>query len=506
MHAMQSDYLGLGRRDPVVKLDGTLGERRRVYLDSAATTLMARDVHEKLTRYLEVSCANSHTHAHRAGRATTNAIDRARQAVGTLVGYDPALDSVLFTGNGATGALNYLSRALFPPELRHYLKTKDPLGSVRHASAFIDPRRIARLCLLAERPLVVTTVMEHHSNLLPWVEAVGRHNCRFIEVTDQGLLDLADLKRVLAGEGPRVRLVTVAGVSNVTGVRNPVHEIAGLAHSVGAEIAVDAAQMGAHAALSLHAGGESESIDYVALSGHKMYAPGSRGALVGRLSHAVGAQCVGDVGGGMVESVSIDDYVLKDDLTAREEAGTPNIPGTIGLGLAAARLLEVGLSQIESHEAVITERALDALSRIDGVKVYGPSWSLERRAGVITFNVNGLAHGLVAAFLNDTHAIAVRNECFCAHPYVKRLLGVTDAAEAAYLSELAEGERRNVPGMVRASFGMYSALDDVEALAEGLAELTRERERVLAAYRSLPNGNYMRVDAPRELDLPPVFG
>jgi len=209
---MRGEYLGLGRSDPIVKLDGTLGERRRVYLDSAATTLMARDIYDTLTRYLETSCANSHTHAHRAGRATTHAIDKARLAVGSLVGYDPAIDSVLFSGNGATGALNYLSRALFPPELRHYLKTKDPLGSVRQASAFIEPRRLARLLLLAERPLVVTTVMEHHSNLLPWVQAVGRANCRFVEVTDQGLLDLADLRRVLENEGSRVRLVTVAGV------------------------------------------------------------------------------------------------------------------------------------------------------------------------------------------------------------------------------------------------------------------------------------------------------
>ena len=472
---MRGEYLGLGRSDPIVKLDGTLGERRRVYLDSAATTLMARDIYDTLTRYLETSCANSHTHAHRAGRATTHAIDKARLAVGSLVGYDPAIDSVLFSGNGATGALNYLSRALFPPELRHYLKTKDPLGSVRQASAFIEPRRLARLLLLAERPLVVTTVMEHHSNLLPWVQAVGRANCRFVEVTDQGLLDLADLRRVLENEGSRVRLVTVAGVSNVTGVKNPIHEIAALAHAVGAELAVDAAQMGAHVPLALHAHGEAEAIDYVALSGHKMYAPGSRGALVGKLSRAVGAQCVGDVGGGMVESVSIDDYVLKDDLTAREEAGTPNIPGTIGLGLAAARLLEAGLDQIEAHEAAITEHALEALSSIEGVTVYGPSWTRERRAGVISFNVQGLPHGLVAAFLNDSHAIAVRNECFCAHPYVKRLLGVTDAEEARYLSEMAEGERRNVPGMVRASFGMYSLLDDVQALVDGLRELTRER-------------------------------
>ncbi len=497
-----TEFLGLGVRRAVVDLDGGVSERRGTYLDSGATTLMSADVHRALTRYLETSCANSHTHAHRAGRATTAAIEAARDAVGELVGFDPSTDSVLFTGNGATGALNYLARALFPPELRLAIKASPATSA---AKALFGARSSERLEKLLARPLVVTTVMEHHSNLLPWVEAVGRQHCRFVECTPEGLLDMEDLRRVLREEGERTRVVAVAGVSNVTGVRNPVHEVAALAHAVGAEVAVDAAQMAAHARIALHPPASQERLDYVALSGHKMYAPGSRGALAGALDRTIGAHCVGDVGGGMVDSVSVDDYVPKHDLTAREEAGTPNIPGTLALGLAARGLLSVGLDAVERHEAELTEYALDRLGAIGSVTLYGPSWSRHRRAGVVTFNVGDLPHGLVAAFLDDSHAIAVRNECFCAHPYVKRLLGVTDSDEQAYLADLARGERRTVPGMVRASFGSYTRRDDVDALAAALEELAARSARIRDLYRALPSGDWVRRDAPKALEAESVF-
>ncbi len=505
MGAEMDAFLGLEQQDPVIGLDGQRGERRRTYLDSAATTLMSRWVYTQVTHYLETSCANSHTHAHRAGRATTVAIEGARDAVGRLVHYDPGADLVLFTGNGATGALNYLARALFPPELRRCLKTADPKKTAVDAQAIVGRATAARLAELARRPLVVTTVMEHHSNLLPWIEAVGRHHCRFVETRPDGQLDLADLQRILAREGDQVRVVAVAGVSNVTGVRNPIHAIAALAHAVGAEIVVDAAQMAAHAPIHLHVADPEQSLDYVALSGHKMYAPGSRGALVGRLAHTVGTACVGDVGGGMVDSVSLDDYVPKDDITAREEAGTPNIPGSIAMGLAAELLQNTGFEAIEAHEAELVADTLSRLGAIPGVRLFGPAWSEHRRAGVVTFNVDGVHHGLTAAFLNDAYAVALRNECFCAHPYVKRLLGITDAQEHRYLAEMQHGERRNVPGMVRASFGLYSTQADVDALVAGVTELAREKERVLASYEAHVSGEFTRRGVGAALDLPPLF-
>ena len=156
-----------------------------------------------------------------------------------------------------------------------------------------------------------------------------------------------------------LRLVAVTAVSNVTGLYNPVHEIARMAHSVGAEILVDGAQWVPHAPVRMHSGSPDEEIDYLVLSGHKLYAPGSRGALVGKLATLSGRRCVTDVGGGMVEYVTLDDFTLKDKVTAREEAGTPNIPGSIAMGLVAIDKSEPGTALSidagkQEMEAVVT--------------------------------------------------------------------------------------------------------------------------------------------------------
>ena len=292
--ALETAFLGLGQRDAVIALDGTLGERRRVYLDSAATTLMARDVHEALTRYLETSCANSHTHAHRAGRATTNAIDRARQAVGSLVGLRPGdrLGVVHRQRRDRRAELS-LARAvstraqtlpqdqrpagLGPP--RERVPGAAPTGTAvlaRRAPARGDERDGAPL-----EPLTVG----------------GGRRPRQLPLRRGHQRGPARPRRSQARarqEGSRCAWSPIAGVSNVTGVRNPVHEIAGLAHAVGAEIAVDAAQMGAHARLALHARERRPNRSTTWRS------PGTRctrRARVARSSescpHAVGAQCVG---------------------------------------------------------------------------------------------------------------------------------------------------------------------------------------------------------------------
>ncbi|MEK6607294.1 MAG: aminotransferase class V-fold PLP-dependent enzyme, partial [Myxococcota bacterium] len=207
---LAGDFLGLARRDEVRTLDGGAATRRRVYLDATATALMPRAVHEGLARYFEAASANSHTTAHRAGRATTEAIEATREAVGRLVGWDPAGDVVLLPGNGATGSINFLARALFPPELRLPLK-RFPGGAapsaVRDALTASAPEIAATLDELAARPIVVTTLLDHHSNILPWVEAVGRHNLRVVGILPDGRLDVDALERVLAAEGRRVRLV-----------------------------------------------------------------------------------------------------------------------------------------------------------------------------------------------------------------------------------------------------------------------------------------------------------
>lgn len=481
------DFIGLDRHDPVVGPGGDLVPRRRIYLDTTATALMPRMVWDGVGHYLEAASANSHTVAHRAGRDTTLAIEESRDAVGRLVGYDPAVDVVLFTGNGATGAINFLARALFPPEIRALVKRFPEGAPATVVAAFreaLGPDGARLVDDVLARPVVVTTTMEHHSNLLPWMEAVGHHNVRALEVDPEtGALDLRALEALLDAEGGRVRLVTVTGVSNVTGIYNPVHEIARLAHAAGAEVLVDGAQWVPHAQVRMHPGEPAESLDYLVLSGHKLYAPGSRGALIGSLSTLSGRHCVTDVGGGMVEYVSVEDFEIKDQVTAREEAGTPNIPGTIAMGLVAEVLLRIGMDVVAEAEESLTRRLVGRLAAIDGVTVYG-STDLDRvpRAGVVSFNVDGLHHAVVAHYLNDFHDIAVRNECFCAHPYVKCLLHVDPSTERTYREEMHHHDRRHVPGMVRASLGIYSTEDDVEALAAALEALVADRESIAARY------------------------
>jgi len=501
------DFIGLDRTDPVVLPGGGTGQRRRVYLDTTATALMPRPVWRAIEDYLAAASANSHTGAHRAGRDTTQAIEDSRDAIGRLVGYQPASDVVIFTANGATGAINFLARALFPPELRPLVKRfpggAPPLVTSAMRGAFGDTGRHALDEAMA-RPLVVTTQMEHHSNLLPWMEAVGHHNLRAVDVDPAtGALDLDHLARILASDGDRIRLVAVTGVSNVTGIVNPVHRIARMAHEVGAEILVDGAQWVPHGPVRLHGDRADESIDYLVLSGHKLYAPGSRGALIGRLATLQSRTCVTDVGGGMVDYVALDEFDIKHEVTAREEAGTPNILGSIAMGVVAEMLMAIGMDVIAEAEERLTRRLVDRLAGIPGVTVYG-STDLDRvpRAGVVSFDAHELPHGLVAAYLDDFHDIAVRDGCFCAHPYIGVLLGVGDEARRQLRDQLARGDRREVVGMVRASLGIYSTDDDIDALATALTELGRDRDRIAGRYRAELDGNWRRHDGPA---LPRTF-
>jgi cysteine desulfurase/selenocysteine lyase len=506
------DFLGLDCIDSVMSAAPEPCTARRVYLDTTATSLMPRAVWDGLQAYFVAASANSHTDAHRGGRDTTAAIEDSRHAIGRLVGYDPASDVVLFTSNGATGAINFLARALFPPELRPLIK-RFPGGA---PAAFADSLREvlgvegrAAIDELLARPLVVTTTMEHHSNLLPWMEAVGHENVRAARVRDDGTLDLDHLAELLAACGERVRLVAITGVSNVTGIVNPIHEIARMAHAAGAQILVDGAQSVPHRPIEMHprggadAGDRAEDIDYLVLSGHKLYAPGSRGALIGTLATLAGRRCVTDVGGGMVEYVTIDDFAIKDKVTAREEAGTPNIPGTIAMGLVAEALLAIGMDVIAEAEHRMTRALIERLAAIDGVVLYG-SADLERvpRAGVVSFNVCGVEHGLVAAYLDDVHNIAVRNGCFCAQPYVKELLSLHCDTAERFRYAIASGDRRNMPGMVRASLGVYSRIEDIDALGCALETLIRDRPAVLAAYESDRDGTCRRRDG---VDSPQTF-
>lgn len=490
------DFIGLGGEDEVRTLDASAPKkRRRIYLDATATSLMPRVVWDTLQDYFRDACANSHTHAHAAGRATTDAIERSRELIGELVGYDPAVDVVIFTGNGATGAVNLLAEALYPATLPSLLAKgagadaavraagEQLLASLRAAGVADDRKR---------RDVVLVSKMEHHSNMLPWIRAVGHENVRFIDALPDGTLDQAHYRRLLEQEGDRVGVVAVTGVSNVTGILNPVHEMARLAHAAGALIVVDAAQAAPHVPIVMHPSDPAAALDYVIISGHKLYAPGSRGVLVGRRAAFEGDRVVGGVGGGAVDFVSTEEVRFKQEVSAREEAGTPNIPGTIALGIVARLLAEVGMDTVREHEVELVDDALARLSRIDGVVVYGSSDTRAvPRAGVIAFNLRTLPHGLVAAALSDFFAIAVRNDCFCAQPYVKEQLRLQPDVVSACVEEVGPCDVRKRPGMVRASFGVFTTPADVAALADALSFIASHASALREQYVENEAGDFV---------------
>ncbi len=425
-----------GWRDQIVGLDRltpVLNGRMAPYinLDNAASTPPIKSVVEAVNRFLP--CYSSvHRGAGFKSRLSTATYDEAHDTIARFVGADTNRNTVIF-GKNTTEAINKLAYR-FP---------------------------------LADGMVVLSTGMEHHSNDLPWRARACVIRAR---VTSDGRLDEDDMDRLLAAYGKRVALVTVSGASNVTGLVQPIHRLARKAHAVGARILVDAAQLAPHRRIDVRPDDDPEHLDYVAISAHKMYAPFGTGALVGpRDTFLNGAPEY--QGGGTVEIVSADD-VHWARLPDREEAGTPNVVGAVAMAAAAQTLMDAGMDSIAQHEAGLTVYALERLSSIPAVTIYGPSHhGSADRLGVIAFNVGAIPHALVAAILGYEAGIGVRNGCFCAQPYVMRLLGVAEADQVRWHREYLAGDRSQKPGMVRISVGAYNVTEDIDALVAMLQRI-----------------------------------
>ena len=258
---------------------------------------------------------------------------------------------------------------------------------------------------------------------------------------------------------PRPRLLAITGASNVTGWVPPLDEIISAAHERGVPVLVDAAQLAPHRPLP-------QDADYLAWSGHKMYAPFGAGVLIGpRATFAEGDPFL--AGGGAVDLVDLDEVVWTDP-PDREEAGSPNVLGAVALHAAIDELDRIGWDTIRSHDDDMARRLHDGLSAIDGVRLLGPS-AQSGGLPVATFVVEEVSHALVAARLSAEHAIGVRHGCFCAHPYLLRLLGLTSPEVAEYREAVLRGDRRRIPGAVRASAGLITSGDDLDRFLSAVA-------------------------------------
>ena len=386
--------------------------RRYVNLDYAASTPVMAAVWEAVEAFVPFY-SSVHRGTGAKSRISTDAYEKARGSVARFVGAEDG--SVLFVRN-TTEAINVLACAL-------------PAGTK-----------------------VLSTPVEHHANMLPW-RGHDLHLLPFPETPEQLL---ADAERALPG----IDLLAVTGASNVTGEVWPLEQLAELAHAHGAELFVDAAQLAPHRAINMAATG----IDHLALSGHKLYAPFGAGALVSRTA-LTGQPLL--QGGGAIKLVTVDDVIWA-DAPDRFEAGSPNVIGAVALAAACDAL---DMAAVEANERLLAAHLHAGLATIDGLTTYALWPDHPDRVGVASFNLAGYKDCALAEILSAEHAIGVRHGCFCAHPLLTRLLGVTDAEAKRLHAELQAGLDPELPGAVRASLGLGTTAEDIDALIAALTEL-----------------------------------
>lgn len=454
---IREEFIGLDTSYPTA--NG--GSCPRTYLDSTATTLMMKPAKEVIDRFY-AHYGNTHSLLHFGAMISTREYQWAHDRILSFVGADRDAYACFFTGSGTTAGMNRMARVL----------------------------RAAR----TDRDTAVVSVMEHHSNDLPHRKQMPRVLHIPLKEHDGvvGSVCCESLERLLEENPGRVNYVALTGVSNVTGIVNPIQKAAELAHHHGAWFIVDGAQLAAHVPIRMTcAENPARSFDALIFSGHKTYVPGSPGVVIARKDILSLIEPV-EVGGGMVEDVSVDTFRVKSIFPDREEAGTPNIPGAIGLAAAIEVLDRIGMAVIEEQEETLVRSTVEKLSAIPGVVVYGVTDpTVCRRAASVSFNVRGMDHGLVAAILNDYFNIAVRNECFCAHPYVKEMLQEEILAQVAAAPEREEMILHLQRGMVRASFGLYSREGDVARLAEAVNDIVCRRDYYQRQYDVDSDWNYV---------------
>jgi cysteine desulfurase/selenocysteine lyase len=461
--------LFVGLATPVPMLDGTL--QKYINLDNSASTPAFNHVTGAVSQFL-----NYYSSVHRGtgfkSQLSTYVYEQSRHTVLRFLHADPR-EHVCIFGKNTTEAINKLARRF------HFTPTRD---------------------------VVLVSFMEHHSNDLPWRPVA---KVVHVAITPEGRLDEEDFDRQLARYGERVALVSITGASNVTGFLNPIHRLAEKAHAVGAQAAIDCAQLAPHRSIDMRPLSDPSHLDYVSISAHKMYAPFGTGALVGRRDTF--AQGDPDLrGGGEVEIVTPDrvEWSAPPD---RDEAGSPNTVGAVALAAAIDQLEEIGMDQVADHEIELTEYALSRLAGVDGIQIYGetsPRKAAER-LGVIPINLKGMSHYLVAGVLGYEFGIGVRNGCFCAHPYLLRLMDVPTDEVDLVRSDILNGDRRDVPGMVRISFGLYNTLEEVDACVEALERISAGKfngtyHQDMESGQFLPEG--WQVDYSRYSPLQPADG
>jgi len=376
-----------------------------VFLDNAASSQKPRQVVDAMTDYYRRYHANVHRGIHKLSEEATAAYEEARIKIKQFVNAKSKRE-IIFT-RGTTESINLVAQTW------------------------------GRATLTAD-DVVISTQMEHHSNIVPWQMLAAEKGFKllYIPILDDGTLDLDSSQKMLAENS--VKLVTLVHGSNVLGTINPIAQITELAHECGAKVLVDAAQSVPHMPVDVQA----LDVDFLAFSGHKMCGPTGIGILYGKRDLL--EEMPPWMGGGdMIETVSFDGSTWN-ELPYKFEAGTPSIAEAIGLGFAVDYLSEIGLENIHEHERVLTEYAMERLAEIPGITIFGPE--ADQRGGVVAFKSDKI-HPHDMAQILDSKGVAVRAGHHCAQPLHHCL---------------------SVPATTRASFYLYNTLEEVDALIEAI--------------------------------------
>lgn len=384
-------------------LDQIVNDEPLVYLDSAATTQKPRQVLDAIRAYYDHDNANVHRGVHTLAERATADYEASRDKVRAFINASSRKE-VLFT-RGTTTALNWVAK---------------------FAEQILQPE-----------DEIVISIMEHHSNIIPWQQAAAKTGAilKFVYLKD-GELDMVDLRDKVTN---KTKFVSITHVSNVLGVINPVKEIAQIAHEHGAIMVVDGAQSTPHMTVDV----QDLDCDFFALSGHKMAGPTGIGVLYGKEALLNQMNPI-EFGGEMIDFVYEQSATWK-ELPWKFEAGTPNIAGSIGLGAAVDYLCEIGLDNIHQHEQDLLNYVMPKLREIEGLTIYGPEDN-QPRGGVIAFNLDGLHPHDVATAL-DMEGVAVRAGHHCAQPLIDYL---------------------GLPATARASFYIYNTFADCDKLVEAI--------------------------------------
>ncbi|MCA9650955.1 MAG: aminotransferase class V-fold PLP-dependent enzyme [Myxococcales bacterium] len=473
----------VGRRAYV---ETPFGRRLMFYADLTATGRYLHFV-ERWIQRIRPFYANTHTAVSSTGRITTALREKAREVVARAVraGED---DVVLFTGAGATAAVNKLVGLVG-------LRIDEPLDR-----AFSLSQRIPA----AERPVVFIGPYEHHSNELPWVESVAE--VVEVELDEAGRVDLQDLERKLLAHRDRpLKIGSFSAASNVTGVLSDVAAIARVLHRGGAYACFDYAAAGPYVPIDMHPADPEARIDALFLSAHKFVGgPQASGLLVANRELFRSARPERP-GGGTVHYVSGSgrdaiDYVER--LDEREEAGTPAIIGDVRAGTAFLVRDMVGPERIREHEVLLARRALERLAKHPRIRLLGPT-GLERLA-IVSFNIVDLHHDLVSVLLDHLFGIQNRAGCSCAGPYGHRLLGIDRATSERFRGLIRRGVEGIKPGWVRVTVPYYANEDDVEFLLSAIELVADHGRCFVPCYRlSWRDGVWRHVERPAP-DIEPI--